>query len=448
MRTAPRRRFALAAALAALAVAVPGSAPAAPAAGDEDWVRHKNDSETVEVEVPPSFQPQKLTKESMVLHLLNSGMPYSSSYVKVFASQGKWTIEEWAAFAKSDVAGTSFAPVEGKPYRFSEEWLGDKDTTWLILYEARVEGACGYYIQVGAPKEILDEFREDYDRILDSFVTRPPPADTYTVPVGWTKVQNDLYAVLGPKRDLPDDEAKKQMENRLFRILTWLDSQAPDVIMIRQWTGDRRKQVARSPIHVMPTREKFREAAGVFYREGASCLYLPQHPEKIVLVDGSPESGLNEHELCGATAVQSLETRMPALRPWLREGLRQYFEFASRRKSMPGLYPAEILKRAKDATAKPAAPFDDLLAKDEAGLRALGEAGAFQCWCGLYYGLHGAEGPMKDLFRRFREGLVGATDCQALWEKEVANYVSVAKKKFKGKDVDDGAKKYFKALKE
>ncbi len=438
-----RRRLAAAALAAALA-----AAPGPPAAAEEDWVKMRSDSETVEVEVPPCFQPVPITNPNRVLHLLSSGLPYLSSYVKAYAHPGQTILESYLKFAIKDIGGTSAAMVEGSPGRFTMEKSGSENTVWLMLCEARIEGKCGYYVEFAAPKEVMEEYREDFERMIGSFVTRPPPEDTFSTPPGWKKVQNDFYAVLGPVNELKEPEEKKALENRLFRVSLWLDAQAPQVKLVREWTGDKRKMVARLVVHVLPTREKFQAAAGEAFREGAFAIYLPLHPERIVLVDGSPESGINEHELTGAAALQAFEARMPPLRPWVREGLRLYFEHASRRKCMPGLYPPEVLLRAKELLKKPPATFEEVLAKDEAGLRALGEAGSVACWCYLYFGLHGAEGPLKDLFRRFKEGLLGAADCQAVWDREVASYQSVTKKKFKPREVDDGAKKYFKGLKE
>ncbi len=267
------------------------------------------------------------------------------------------------------------------------------------------------------------------------------------MPAGWKKVENDLFAVIGPVSEVKDPAAQKAFENRLYRISTWLDAQAPHVRMLRDFTGDRRRIVSRMVVHVLPTPEAFQSAAGDFWVEGAKSIYLPHHPERPVVVDGSPEVNLTEALLMEGVIPQYLETRMPPLRPWVRAGAQGYFLAAMARNFMPGLYPPEPFRKVKKIFLKPPA-LEDLMGRDEASLLSLGEEGALACWGYLQYGLHGQDAPVRNMFNRFFRGLVGAGDCQGHWDRCVEEYQAVNKKKLKLKDLETAAKKYWKDLKE
>lgn len=430
------------AALLLLAMAVPA------AAGDDDWVVLKNDSETVEIIVPKGFTALEIKNPARLIHVQYSGEPFLSTQVKVYGHLGQTNIEHYVKFVQRDVGGGSLEFVEGSTTRFTTERQSGDGTHWVSYCDARSEVTWGYYVEILVPRDVFTAHRATFDRMIDSFRPRPAPQDAFTVPPKWRKVENDLFAVIGPVDELEDAAAKKQLENRLFRISTWMDVQAPHTRMLRDFTGDKRRIVARSVIQVFPTREAFRAAAGDHYAEGVFAVYLPRSPERAVVVDGSPESGVSEAELAGAVGTQYLDTRMAPLLPWVRTALRLYFQEATKRKSMPGLMTPEMLKRGKEVFSRNPPPFDEIIAKDEMGLMAMGETGAVAAWGYLQFGLHGHDAPLRNMFNRFMRDLVGAYDCAATWEKAVASWQEATKKKWKGRDMESGAKKYFKDLKE
>ena len=446
MRILPGR-VPLAALLFAAASAAPGPIPDLA----DDWVAVKNESETVEITLPPNFTPVEIKNPARVIHLqYPSGEPWKSMQVQAFAhaKMGKAGIEYYMKFVVSDVGGLSPTFVEGSTTRFTVERKTGDGLEWVGYCEGKIEEDYGYYAQISVLRTVFEEHRDEFDQMLNSLKTRPAPKDLFTVPPGWHKVQNDYFAVIGPVGELKDPAEKKALENRLFRVQSWLDPQSPHVQMLRDFTGDKRKMVARLVLHVYPTREKFQEAAGEAFREGAAVLYLPGHPEKPVIVDGSPESTINQDDLVGAVADQYFESRMPPLKPWIREAYRLYFENASRRDRMTGCYTPEAFKKVKEVFAKSPPVFEDLIAKDEAGMRALGENGAIAAWGFLQFGLHGAETHVRDVFQHFRTGLIGAADCQAAWDKALLGYQESTKKKLKLRDIDSAARKYWKDAKQ
>jgi hypothetical protein len=437
MRTAfPARAPALVLFLA-LALAAPAAR-----AGD-DWKVVKNESETVEITVPPGCKEVEIKNPARVIHLQYSGDPYLSTQVKVYAHQGQNALEHYVKFVAKDIGSGSPEFLDGSPSRFTAERTGSDGTVWISYCDAKIEGLYGYYVEILTPRDVFDGRRADLDRMMDSFAAHPAPEDRFTVPPRWKKVQNDLFAILGPVEEQPEGEARKGLENRLFRISSWLDAQAPHVRMLRDYTGDKRRIVARMVVHVLPTPAAFQAEAGDFWTEGAKAVYLPHHPERIVVVDGSPEANLTEFDLMGAVAPQYLETRMPPMMAWLRAGVSLYFVNAARKNCMPGVFPPELLKRTRALFQKPPT-LEDLMAKDEHSLLAMGEDGALVCWGYLQYGLHGQDAPVRNMFNRFMRDLVGAGDCRGVWDRSVADYEATNKKKLKLKDLESAAKKYWK----
>ncbi len=420
---------------------------AAPARAEDPWKAVMNESETVEITVPPGYKEVEIKNPARVIHLQYSGDPYLSTQVKVYAHQGQNALEHYVKFVTKDIGSGSPEFLDGSPSRFTAERKGSDGTPWISFCDAKIEGLYGYYVEILVPKDVFEARRADMDRMLDSFECHPAPQDRFTVPTGWKKVENDLFAVLGPVEAQPAGEARKGLENRLFRISTWLDAQAPHIRMLREYASDRRRIVARMVIHVLPTPEAFQAEAGDFWTEGAKAVYLPHHPERLVVVDGSPEANLTEFDLLGAVTPQYFETRMPPMMAWVRSGVSLYFVNAARKNCLPGVFPQDLLKRTKGIFLKPPA-FEDLMAKDEHSLLAMGQDGALACWGYIQYGLHGQDAPVRNMFNRFLRGLFGSGDCRGEWERAVADYEAANKKKLKLKDLENAAKKYWKDQKE
>ncbi len=257
-----------------------------------------------------------------------------------------------------------------------------------------------------------------------------------------------MYAVLGPMGDLKDKKAKDLLERRLAQIQALLDVDQPATKLYRALFNDERKAFPRCPIHVLPTAEAFKAAAGAAWVEGAAVIYLPGHPERVLLVDGSPDGGFREEDLLAEAGVQYAGSRLGRMWPWLRAALHQYYAAGLKCRATPGLFPPETLKRAKEVFAKTPAAFDDLMKKDDAGMAALGEEGRIAAWGLFQYGLHGPDAPTRNLFRAFLRDGIDAPDLSAVWEACLANHKTQTKKVFRTKDLDAGAKKFFRDLKE
>lgn len=439
-----------AALLLALAASASTSAPAA-RADDGDWVTIRNELGTVELVVPPGFQEMERKKANLDIYIQYENKDFKRAFIRVFAHQGYTKpehIKDYMKFVESDVGGTP-TYEEGSTTKFTTEKPGDENMTWVLLVEGRVVGGYGIYFLAQIPKPVYEETKDTWKKVWDSLKTTGPVPDSFEVPGTWKLVKNDMYAVIGPVSDIKDKKLKEQFENRLFRVQTWLDPlTSPAVKMFREFTGDSRKYPPRQVVRVLPTVEAFKKEAGARWTAGATVVYLPDEKDRRLIVDGSPDSALDEQTVDLAAGIQYLEGRLGKLAPWMRVALEVYFENGLKKKQMLGVLPPESLKRGKEVFAARPATFEDLQKKDDAGMAELGEPGRVAAWGILQAGLHGDDGPARTLFRRFFKDAVGAADLNVVWEKAVAAYQEESKKKFKPKDIDTATKKYFKDLKE
>jgi hypothetical protein len=441
-RTTPASPAALAALLLLAGAAAPPDARA-----QDDWVTVKNEMETLEVQAPPGFKQLPLKNPARVLHLQYEGKPFLSTQVKAYAYQGQTKIEHFMKFVEKDVGGTP-SYEEGSVSRFAVDKKGSDDTWWVSYVEGRIEGTWGFYVECLVPKAVYDADPAVWKRVLDSIRTCSAPPETFTTPPDWKLMKGDFWAVMGPVGAIKDPKARQQLENRLFRVSSWLDPLSPAVKMIREVTNDTRKFVPRCVAHVLPDPGAFKAAAGDRWYEGAFALYLPDHAERVLVVDGSPESGLQEIDLVAEAGVQYMEGRVGRMPPWMRTAFRRYFLNGYRSRNMPGLMPPEALKKAKELFGRNPPPFEDLLKKDDAGIRALGEDGGWACWGYLQFGLHGNDGPIRNVFRKyFRDCVAAKEPPEKVWEAAVASYREETKKPLKFRDVDNGTKKYFREMK-
>ena len=257
-----------------------------------------------------------------------------------------------------------------------------------------------------------------------------------------------MYAILGPLSLVKDKKARDLFDRRMAQVRMLLETEQPAVKMFRAVFNDERKAFSRLPVHLHPTTEAFKAAAGDRWAEGVAVIYLPDHAEKILLVDASPDGPFKDEDLYPEAGVQYAESRLGAMPPWLRAAFHLYYEAGFKSHVTPGLFPPEMLKRAREVFAKTPAAFDDLVKKDEAGMAALGDDGRIAAWGLFQYGLHGPDAPTRNVFRAFLRDGVGAPDLNAVWEACLARHKTETKKVFRTKDLDSGAKKFFRDMKE
>jgi len=450
--------FAAAALAAVLALkGGPGAPPpAAPPASEDDWVTIKSDTGTYEFRIPPRFTELTPKKSGIVRHIQYAGQPYLSTQVKVYAYEG-WVkaeyIDKFMKDMERQIGGNITYEGDSKT-RFVSDIQASNGEWWISQVQGMLESGSGYAIECLVPKTVYDTTKDVWMKTADSFKAFPPPKDSYSVPVGWKAQKNAMYAVLGPVFDMKEKKDKDQLERRMAQVLMWLETditnpqKIPATKMFRDAFSDERKAYNRMPVLVYPTAAAFKAAAGEAWAEGASALYLPDHPERIVAVDGSPDSAVNEEGLLLEAGIQYAETRIGRMWPWLRTAFRRYYLAAFRKGMNAGLFPPEMLKRAKEVFGKTATPFEDLMKQDEAGMKALGEDGAVSAWGILQFGLHGTDGPIRNMFRGLLRDGTGAPDLNPVWEKLVARYKEETKKPFKPAFIDAGAKKFFREHKE
>jgi hypothetical protein len=422
-----------------------GAAP--PAAGDLTTV--KSDLGTWEFQCPSGFTEEEPKKSGVVKQLLYGGKPYLTTRIKVYTYEGYTKpehLEGFMKFLEKNIGGNVTYEPDSKnmfctDIQFSGNW-------WISQVDGRIEPPCAYAIECVVPKETYEETRDVWLAVAGSFKTSPPPKDPFEVPTGWKMLKNPMFGVLGPMGDLKDKKSKDFLERRLAQLQTMLDVDQPATKLYRQVFNDERKAFARCPIHVHVVPEAFKAEAGDRWVEGAGVLYLPDSPERVLLVNGSPEGGFRDEDVLAEAGVQYAESRIGRMWPWLRAAFHLYFDAGIKSRGTPGLFPPEMMKRGKEVFAKAAIPFDDLMKKDEAGMAALGEDGRVLAWGLLQYGLHGPDGPTRNLFRGFLRDGVGSPDLNAVWEKCVARHKEETKKVFRTKDFDLAAKKWFRDMKE
>jgi hypothetical protein len=431
--------------LAALLLALPAAAPP-PAAAEDEFVTLRNEQETLEFQVPEGFKEIESTNPNFVRHVTYEGEPFGAVVIKAAAYGGQNKIEHFVKFLEKDIGGTA-AAEEGKPGRFVIETKTADNHEYVNLLQVECRTKWGYYLKILVKKDRFEESKDVWTRVADSFRTFEDPQDPFTVPAGWKVVKSDLYAVMGPVAEVKDPKAKQAFENRLHRVATWLDVNSPGVKMYREIAGDRRKYVPKIPIHVLPTTDAARAAAGDAWTDGAGVVYLPAHAERVLVVDGSPESTLSEAELVAVAGVQYLETRTGPSWPWFRAAMRIYLDNGAKKGHLPGLHPPEALKKGKEVFAKSPPSFEALQKADEAAFRALGDDARWAAWGYLQCGLHGNDAPIRNVFRKFLKEAVGSKDLNATWAKAVESYKTETKRPLKLRDLDAAAKKFFREAK-
>jgi len=448
----------LAAALLAAALPWPcPSAPAAPGEGeepsapgaseDDDWVTLRNDMETLEFRVPPGYVPKELTNPNTVIYGSWPEGPHKSVIVTGFAYAWTHGLEEFMKFVVKDVNGTALEYAPGSNSRFTCERMGTERTVYIAFVEARAEKEQAFYVRALVEKEMFLKDRETWTKVLDSIKTQSKPEDPFKIPAGWKVLRTTVFATLGPLESVQDKKAKDLFDRRLFEVNAIVDDNEDAIRFARMLTEDKRQWTRRRPIHVYPTPDAFKAACGDAWVEGATVVYLPDHPDRVLAVDGSPGVVLDKGEILPLASVSYLEGRLGRLPAWMRVAFRSYLNYGAKRGYKPGLFPDAVLKKAKDLFSKHPLPFEDALALDAAKARALDENGRLSCWGYLQYGFHGPEAPVRDMFRGFLKNTIGSEDASVAWGKAVAAYERATKKPFKTKDFESGAKKWLKSMK-
>ncbi len=429
------------------------SSPAGPGREDDGWVTIKNETETVEFRVPPLFKELDPGGPYRLKLLQYEPVPYSAAVIQCFGFADQTKLDLFMDFVQRNVLlktiGGSFTYEEGSDVRFLAEYEVTGSFKWVSLVEGRIKGKYGYYLECRVRKEVFEKDRTVWDKVIQSFQAFDVAPETYTVPPTWKTVKNEWYAVLGPVSEIKEPKARDHLERQLNRVATWLDpTTSASLNMFRDMTGDVRKYPRKSVIHVLPNLEAFRAEAGDWYEEGAAVLYLPDSKDRNLVVNGAPDAGLKESDVVAEAGVQYMETRLGKMPPWLRSGYWSYIEYGFRSRCTAGVFPPEAMVRAKAVFGKSPPPFEELTKKDAVALGALGEDGFTACWGYLQYGLNGPDVPVRNMFRKWIRDAVASQDLAKAWDGAVASYKDEAKKPFKFRDVDSGAKKYFKDWKE
>jgi hypothetical protein len=414
-----------AAALACLALLLPATPAAArprAAAQDDGWVRMKDPSECVEVNIPPGGEPESKSLPERILTLQWPDVPWRKLRMEVNAYTGQADALHLVKFTLSRLKGVygsdgRHEAIEGLPTRFVNMPSGD-DKVYLAYSQVQVEGKTGYVCTLVIHKSVWESQRGDFDRILDSFKANPAPVEAFTVPAGWKRVEAEYASVYGPTADFKDPAARAKFEDRLHQIAAlWLD---PDKSyrMFRELFDDTRKLVAKVPVKVMPTTLGFKDAAGAAYRTGVPAIYQHDSPEKVVLLDAQEDSGLNRAWVLAAAGTQYVETRTGPLPAWVRSGFFDYWAAASLRDAenpFPGAIHDGWMAHAKEVFKKKAPKFADLKALDDAGLAALGDDGRSVAWAYFHYLMNGPDEAPRNEFRRCLRVAVGSKDWSKAW---------------------------------
>jgi len=418
-----------------------------PAAGDDraDWKEVRNEAETVELKAPPGWMTRENTNPNIVLSVEYKEAPYAGTVAMVCAYPWTGSREDFQKFAERDVGGT---PVyaEGSRTRFrSERKIGENE--FVFLADTRLQGETAFYVRVGALKAVFAEKADELSRIVESLKILPPPKEPFQVPEGWKAARPSLlFQVMGPSKEIEDVPTRERFEARLAEVAKWLSEDDEPIRMVRTLAADSRPRVPRSPVHVLPTAEAFKAACGDAWAAGRTVAYLPEHPERIVVVDGSPEGGAKADEVAATAGLAYFEGRTGKMPPWLRPAWRTYLLNGFRKGFRPGRVPEETAKHAGAVFAKSVPSFEAVLKMDEAAVRALDDAQALVPWGYLQYGLQGGDTRVQDMFRMFLKESAASGDAAASWEKAVADFKEQTKKPFRPKDLDAPTKAYLKEL--
>ena len=432
-------------AIAALAAAL----SLLPGAG-EDLATLRGDAGDWELQAPTGWT-ERTPKKSNVEREFEypSGKPYQRALIKVRKLAGIYTkpehLENFVKYLEKDIGGNITYEGDSKN-RFSSD-IQSGGTWWISLVEARLEPPNAIAIEILLQKDIFDATKDTWIAVCDSLKTFPPPKDPYEIPTGWKINKTAMFAVLGPMLDQKEKKAKDFLETRMAKVAVLLDIDTTATRIYRQVFNDERKVFPRCPVHVHPTAEGFKAAAGDRWVEGETVIWLADHPERVLLVNASADGGFRDEDLLAGAGVAYAGSRLGKMPPWLQAALHHYYAGAIKRNT-PGLFPPEMLKKGKEVFAKTPAAFDDLVKMDQAAFSALGEDGRVAAWGLFQCGLHGPDAGVRNLFRGFLHGGIDAPDLAPVWEKCVAKYKEETKKVFKGKDLDAAAKKYFRDMKE
>jgi len=412
------------AAAAALACAL-AALPALPARAEDDWATVKDESETLEILVPPGSAPAASTVPERAVTLTWPTDPWKNLRLEINAYPKQTNLEYLVSFSLNRMKGVAGAGshdmVEGSKTRFINI-PDDPGKKFVYMNDVRLEGTIGYVVTMTVHRDIFENDREPLDRMLDSFKTYSVPKENFTIPPDWKRAHNTYYVVVGPVDAKADAATKDAQERRLSLVGSlWLDdANKPTWQLFRSLFDDRRKIFVRSLLRVFPDAASYRaaaEAAGAA-REGARAVYAPSDPDRAVLVDGSPEGGAGQTEVVAEAGVQYVESRTGPLPQWLRSAFRDYWE-VSWEKGYLGAANLVLLEKAKDLFRKKPPKFADLRKADAAAFAALGEDGRVAAYAWLYY-LTSAKDPepvSRTEFRAFLAKAVGASDLDKVWKE-------------------------------
>ncbi len=432
---------------AALVAAAPVAGP-----GDGDWPTVRSEDGVYEFQAPAGFTEIPPRKPGVIRQIQYSGEPYANSQIKVYGFKGyarQEFLDNFMKFLEKSIGG-NIAYVGDSKTRFTSDVQAGNDW-WVSQVQGQIESGWGYAIECLVQKKIYDKTKDTWLKVADTFKALPPPPETFAVLPGWKAKKNPMYAAIGPVNEIKEKPERERFDGFLDRVLNWLDpdrTERPFPRMFRAAFEDDRKFIRRIPVHVLPTAEAFKAAAGDRWYEGAVVVYQPDDPEKILLVNGAPDSPVQEKDIVGEAGVQYAETRLGKMWPWLRAAFAGYYDAGYRKACTTGLFPPEVMKRGKEVFGKSPIPLDDLMKKDDAGMRALGDDGRVVAWGCLQFGLHGGDAGYRALFRGLMKEGIDQPDIGAVWEKLLAKYKKDCKKVFSPRDFDSSVKKYFKDMKE
>ncbi|HEU4395037.1 MAG TPA: hypothetical protein VFS92_05680, partial [Planctomycetota bacterium] len=326
----PALVVALAAALlpAPRAPASPGEggekAPATPDAGGE-WITLRNDMETLEYRVPPGYVPKEITNPSVVIYGSWPEGPFKGVIVTGYSYAWKGgTLEKFMEFVVKDVAGQDVEFDEGSKTRFRCIRPAKEGPPFVAFVDAKIETDTAFYVRALVEKTLFDKDPETWTKVLDSIKVQATPEDPFKVGPGWKALKTLLFATMGPLNDIQEKKEKELFDRRLFEVNAMLDENDDRVRFVRGLTDDRRQWSRRRPVHVFPTADAFKAACGDAWVEGASAIYLPDHPERILAIDGTPGVVLDRDAIVALASVSYLDGRLGRLPSWMRVAFREY----------------------------------------------------------------------------------------------------------------------------
>lgn len=428
----------------ALAVFVPSAARA-----EDDWPVVKDPSEAIQFRCPSGFEDMKSTVGERILTIGWPEGDWKAIRIEVNAYQWKWPVEDLVKSQITRLKGAYQGEgrhelLEGSTTRFVN--IPSSESALYMGYtQIRAAGGYGYVMTLNLNKKLWESHRAQLDRVLDSFEAFEVAAVKYEIPKDWKEVQNEWFAVLGPVDPAADKDKREKQEKPLHMVRFWVDSPDGPFQWFRDMVEDKRKFMPRRVIRVYPKLDEFKAALGDEFRDGDRARYLHTHPDRPVMVLVSEDLSATREDVVREACIQYLETRTGPLPPWLRSGFREYARGAIANDYM-GIMFHDHLAKAKELWKSRKAPkYADLLAMDDAALRALGKDGDIACWAFVHYNRHGGDTATMVACREFLQQAVKTGDAAAAWnathEKENARKVDSAIAKWvKDEEVKEGRK--------